>query len=251
MQRTANALSVTFIATSLLSLTGCAATPVAKPGAEPDPIVLETKPRPEDKVFDKDIADPVVKADPSDPPSGRNHGFGPYDTIEAICAAMIVQDAPPEAPEQPIQDPQPRCSMSKPVVLTGSQTISRMASFVSTRMDGQAHLAFETKEGWFISSVPDGNPFGGGLSHHTPAWTHFLFDKANADGAGVVLLRTFGQSMFLPGQGSRGSSRFEEVVRLKCSVVGGRVACGEGKSVFSRSCNDGKCSETGVDPAGA
>ena len=225
------------IASLTASLTACGST--RPPAPEVDRTVVDTKPI-DDKPLkeesggdakDNVLAEPIVNVIPTDPVSGRNVGFGPYDSLQAICGAT-----------------QERCVMSKPVALSGSSAITRMASFIELPMDGNTSLACETKEGWYVSSVPDGRPFGGGLSHHTPAGTHFYFELAKADGDGVVLLRGFSQSTFMPGRGSSGSRSFEEVVRLKCGVQEARVACGEGKPVFGRACTEGKCKQTGVHP---
>ena len=230
-------LSVSLLAASFFSLAACATTaaPEAKTSVEPPPITLDPAPKSEvnaEPAKDTDrLAEPVVKGDPTDPVSDKNRGFGPYDKLEAVCGAANE-----------------RCRMSPPVSLTGSPTITRLATFEEQPMDGQTHLAFETKEGWFISEVPDGQPFGGGLSHHTPAGTYFKLETAQPDGDGVVLLRRFGQSSFIPGHGNSGSHSYEETVRLKCSIVSGRVACGEGKKVFTRSCSGGTCTQTGAEP---
>jgi hypothetical protein len=226
--------SVSLLA-ALFSLAACATAAAPKTSAKPDPVTPDSVSKPDVKAEpakDTDtLAEPVVKADPADPVSDKNRGFGPYDTLEAVCGTANE-----------------RCRMSEPVTLTGSPAITRLATFVEQPMDGQTHLAFETKEGWFISEVPDGQPFGGGLSHHTPAGTYFKLDAAMPDGGEVILLRRYGQSSFIPGNGNMGSHSFEETVRLKCSIVSGRVACGEGKKVFSRSCSGGTCTQTGVEP---
>lgn len=211
-------------------------TPNARPSADADEVRIETQPKPTDEArVEKDppLAEPEVKADPSDPASGRNKGFGPYDSLDAICGAT-----------------KERCQMSEPVELRGSKTITRMATWIELPIDGSRHLAFETKDGWYVSAVPDGEVFGA-LGHHSPAGTHFYLEQAKVDGDGVVLLRSYGQSVFIPGRGSSGSSSVEEVLRMKCAVVDDRVACGAGKLVFSRSCHDNDCKEVGVHPVAA
>lgn len=231
--RPSHALSVCLLATSVVSVVACATTPppTVKPRAEPK-VVVDTKPsvKPPAKLDDRPV-EPVVVIGPSDPTSGRNRGFGPYDSLENICGSAHE-----------------RCVMGEPVALEGSPTIKRIASFVEVPSDGSASLAFETKEGWFISAIPDGRPFGGGLSHHTPAGTRFFLEKAKTDGEGVLLVRNFSRSTFFPGQGSSGSSSFERAERMKCTVASGRVACGEGKVVFERSCHNGSCKQTGSHP---
>ncbi len=211
----------------LLGACAPAPAPQARPQVEPDPTNDTLPPR----------AEPT--ADVERAPATRNAGYGPYDSLQALCG----------------QDHQ-RCRASEPVALRGGGEVLALASFTEgVHPDGSAHLAFQTREGWYVSHVPDGQPFGGGLSHHTPAGTHFDLERASERAGRIKLQKRFGQSVYYPGQGSRGGERFEEISELWCRVEGHRVKCGEPKVLFSESCknpDDGGpavCKTTGSRPA--
>jgi hypothetical protein len=173
----------------------------------------------------------LAKKPPSPPPTVRNQGFGPYDSLERLCGTGEGA----------------RCLASAPVRLKGSSAVLAIAQFKPMPTDGTAALAFETREGWFVSEPPR-EPFGGGLSHHTPAGTDFLLDQAAVKGDVVSLLEYHGESSFIPGRGSEGSTRSLTYQRLACSVTDWKVVCGPPVLVYSERCQENDCKSTGAKP---
>jgi hypothetical protein len=204
-----------------LQLAACASQPTATRDVPPvgsgTPPVLDEPPP------------PPAKKQP--PPTVRNQGFGPYDSLEQLCGTGEGA----------------RCLASAPVRTKGSSAVLAIAQFKPLRMDGTASLAFETREGWFVSAPPH-EPFGGGLSHHTPASTDFLLEQAEVKGDVVSLLEYHGASSFIPGRGSEGSTRSMTYQRLACSVTDWKVVCGPPVLVYSERCQEDDCKSTGVKP---
>jgi hypothetical protein len=142
--------------------------------------------------------------------------------------------------------------MGEPAAMPNGSEIIAVASFTKGR-DGLAHLAVQHRDGWYVSEDPATQGMGM-LSHHSPAGTWFDLKHARAAGKlGFVIDRRHGQSSFIGGMGSDGSSSFIEVRRLSCRIDG-KVSCDEGKVLYSRACQtpmEGgaeKCHTTGTEP---
>ena len=218
---------------SLAPLAACAGTSLnIEDSAKPEPTIDVLEP-PVVKPTPKPDAEPKIE-----PVAVRNQGFGPYDTLDLICGSGA----------------QKRCDMGEPSALATGADVIAVASF-SEGGDGRAHLAVQTREGWYVSEVPDGKVLGM-LSHHSPAGTWFDLKHARALGElGFSIDRRYGMSSFIGGRGSDGSSSFVEVRRLSCKVTSGKVGCDEGALIYSQSCRtpmeggDRKCETKGKEPA--
>jgi hypothetical protein len=212
-----------------LQLAGCASQPTTVsrdlPPVDPAPPVVD------EPAAQPPSPPPPAKKDPTPPPTVRNEGFGPYDSLERLCGTG--QGA--------------LCLASAPVRTKGSSVVLAVAQFKATRMDGSASLAFETRDGWYVSEPPH-EPFGGGLSHHTPAGADFLLDQVEVKGDEVVLVKYSGSASYIPGRGSQGSTSSTTYERLRCGVSDQKVVCGPPVVVYSEQCKDDKCKSTGVKP---
>jgi hypothetical protein len=171
----------------------------------------------------------TLTLEPTRTSTTRNQGHGPYDSLEKLCGA----------------GDQRRCVVGTVVDVTGSPTVRRVADFRATRMDGMASLALETKDGWYVTAPPASDPHFM-LSHHTPAFTSYRFEKA--EGELVTMLELHGASSFIPGRGSEGSSRRRTISRLQCGLSAGRVVCSAPTQVFSESCLEDDCTREGQEP---
>lgn len=179
-------------------------------------------------------ADPRV--DPgSGPPvasdiAGAQPLEGPFASFDEVCGA------PEGAPAEDGSQRHARCTV-RVFELAGGGPFEAMATyFEGTSFDGNASLGLKTARGWFVQEIPDGRPFGGGLSHHTPSSA--AFDPATTrfeEGVLRVVLRGSSAS-FVPGHGNLGSSRREWTSVQRCGLREDVAVCSALEEAWSRQC---------------
>ena len=179
-------------------------------------------------------ADPRVDPGSSPPAASDIAGAqpleGPFASFEEVCGAAEG------APEDEGSQRHERCTV-RVYELAGGGPFEAMATyFEGTSFDGNASLGLKTARGWFVQGIPDGRPFGGGLSHHTPSSA--AFDPATTrfeEGVLRVVMRG-GSASFVPGHGNLGSSRREWTSVQQCGLRAGVAVCSALEEVWSRHC---------------
>lgn len=172
---------------------------------------------------------------------------GPFASFEDICGAL---EPPPSSTFEGARHE--RCRVTPVTALDDAGPFEAAASFTEGN-DGMAYLALRTADGWFVPSVPDGEPFGGGLSHHTPASTHYALDRIRVESGALRVIVRRGSSSFMPGRGASGSSSIRSTHLRRCGLRDGVPVCGDDELVFSERCQiplDGverECTRTGAD----
>jgi hypothetical protein len=171
----------------------------------------------------------------ADVPGGRVLQ-GPFASWDEICGALRAapdgEPAPEGAPER-----RERCSI-RPVqeLADGGPFLAMTTYFEGRSFDGNAFLALRTERGWFVDEVPDGHPFGGGLSHHTPSsWSYDPATTGFEDGLLRVISRG-GSSSFIPGRGALGSSSTRWTAVTACGVREGVPVCGQRNEIWAETC---------------
>ncbi len=163
--------------------------------------------------------------------AGARAFVGPFATWDEICGAPV------ETPEAGEVERRERCSVRVRALSDGGPFEAMATYFEGTGFDGSASLALKTERGWFVPELPDGAPFGGGLSHHTPASSSFDADATRLEGGALRVVERGSSASFAPGRGPLGSTSREWTAVTRCGLRGGTVVCGEPERVWSRTCH--------------
>lgn len=163
--------------------------------------------------------------------AGARPLLGPFATWDEICGAVV------DVPEGAEVERRERCSVRVRALSDGGPFEAMATYFEGTGFDGAASLALKTERGWFVPELPDGAPFGGGLSHHTPASSSFDADATRLEGGALRVVERGSSASFAPGRGPLGSTSHEWTAVLRCGLREGVVVCAEPERAWSRTCH--------------
>lgn len=155
---------------------------------------------------------------------------GPFASFEDICGAPL------EGPADAEHERHERCSVSITELADAGPFEAVATYFEGTPFDGNAFLGLKTARGWFVQEIPDGQPFGGGLSHHTPSSASFDPDATRFEDGTLRVVQRGSASSFAPGRGNLGSSSRRWTSVRPCGLRDGAVVCGEPEQVWSQEC---------------
>jgi hypothetical protein len=180
-----------------------------------------------------------------DIPSG-NAFVGPFASWEEICGVLAPIDGVEPSDHAPIRHE--RCSVHETALSEAGPFVAMATYFEGAAFDGNALLGLRTARGWFVEEIPDGEPFGGGLSHHTPSFASFD-PTATLLVEGLLRVVSRGSSSsFVPGQGPLGSSSHQWTAARQCGLRDSTPVCGAPSEVWSERCQvsmGGTASSTG------
>lgn len=159
---------------------------------------------------------------------------GPFASWEEICGPLA--HGTPGDDDATIERRE-RCTIEATTLASGGPFLGIATYYEGAPSQGSSYLALRTARGWFVTEIPDGRPFGGGLSHHTPAW--LAFDAASTrfeDGVLRVVARGSASS-FVPGQGPLGSTSQSWTDVTQCGARDGIVVCAAPEEIHRETCH--------------
>jgi hypothetical protein len=155
---------------------------------------------------------------------------GPFASFDEVCGA------PEGAPDDEGSQRHERCTV-RVFALSDAGPFEAMATyFEGTAFDGDASVGLKTARGWFVQGIPDGQPVGGGLSHHTPASAELDPTTTRLEEGVLRVVQRGGSASFAPGMGNLGSTRRQWTQVQQCGLREGAVVCGAPEQVWEQVC---------------
>jgi len=165
--------------------------------------------------------------------AGATPLHGPFAGWDEICGAALAREEGDDGSSGVHHE---RCTVQESELPSGGAFLGMATYHEGSPYQGSSYLALRTARGWFVTEVPDGRPFGGGLSHHSPSSRSFDPATTRFEDGALRIVERGSASSFMPGQGPIGSSSRQWTSVTSCGLRDGVVVCAPPQEVYRETC---------------